>query len=48
MAWVLLTFGLQDPTSINNMFTNWLLTLGLKQREQLFSWCFRIVLDHLD
>jgi hypothetical protein len=30
------TFGIHGPTSINDMFTNWLLSLGRRQRKQLF------------
>jgi hypothetical protein len=29
------TFGIEEPTSINHMFTNWLLGLGRKRRKLL-------------
>jgi hypothetical protein len=32
---IFFTFGIQCPISINDMFSNWLLTLGLEQRKQL-------------
>jgi hypothetical protein len=32
---IFFTFGIQCPISINDMFSNWLLTLGLKQWKQL-------------
>jgi hypothetical protein len=36
-----ITFGIHGPSSINDMFTNWVLGLGHKQRKEILGECLQ-------